>query len=115
MNTRPSTQESIINNIRMLLKEFHWRVPQLELKSGVPRTTIYSILNKNRIPGIDTTDQIAQAFGLTGWELLYPNLTADLAKRGKLEQLIDQYSNASQAAQDYVNEILNREKKLGHQ
>jgi transcriptional regulator with XRE-family HTH domain len=111
---RPSTAETVISNIKYLLDELKWNVPRLEKESGVPKRTIYSILNRERTPGIDTTDQIAKAFGLDGWHLLKPHLRYDIAKNGQLDKLIDAYENSSDATRGYVDSVLDRERKLGN-
>jgi plasmid maintenance system antidote protein VapI len=111
---RPNTADTVVENIKYLLSECKWNVPRLELESHVPRRTIYSILKKERTPGIDTTDDIAKAFGLDGWHLLKPNLKYDLAKNGHLERVIDAYSMATEMTRDYVDMVLDREKKVGN-
>jgi transcriptional regulator with XRE-family HTH domain len=110
---RPSTAETVVKNIKMLLDESGWKVPQLSKISGVPKRTIYSILSMDRVPGIDTTDDIARAFGLTGWHLLMPDLHYELAKSGKLAVLIDDFFKSSQTTQDYIADVLKRERKDG--
>lgn len=108
---RPNTGDTVAKNIQHLMDAMGWNVPKLEAASGVPRRTIYSILNRERKqPGVDTTDQIAQAFGLTGWHLLIPNLRYDLAKNGKLDALLEKYAGACQETQEYVVMILDRER-----
>ncbi|HEY3327363.1 MAG TPA: helix-turn-helix transcriptional regulator [Novimethylophilus sp.] len=87
-------------------------MPKLSEKSGVPKRTIYSILAKDRVPGIDTTDELAKAFGLNGWLLLYPNLNYELAKSGKLDMLIETYGGSQQETREYVTHVLNRERAI---
>lgn len=107
--TRPNTADTVVKNIRMLLECYSMNVPALAKKSGVPVRTIYSILNKERTPGIDTTDDIAKAFGLNGWHLLMPGLTCDASKNGKLDKLIADYTKCSEPARDYINMVADRD------
>lgn len=111
---RPNTADTVVTNIKYLLEECKWSVARLEAESGVPRRTIYSILNRERTPGIDTADDIAKAFGLDGWHLLKPNLRYDLAKNGHLDKMIDAYNTATEMTRDYVDMVLERENKVSN-
>lgn len=109
--SRPNTADTVVKNINMLLECNEMGVASLSQKSGVPVRTIYSILKKERTPGIDTTDEIAKAFGLNGWHLLMPSLSCDLTKNGRLDKLISDYANCPEQAKNYISMVADRDAK----
>lgn len=63
--------------------------------SGVSDRYIGMILNRDHQPTVEIAEALAKPFGLTGWQLIMPNLDIDLAKSGKLTELIHKYQTSS--------------------
>lgn len=106
---KPTTAETVAANIKMLMQKTGINAPALSKKSHVPVRTIYSIIKLERTPGIDTTDDIAKAFGLNGWHLLMPGLQYDIIKNGALDKLIEDYSHCPEKSQEYINMVAERD------
>jgi transcriptional regulator with XRE-family HTH domain len=103
------TAERVAENIKLLMSASGMTVKEVSKKSGVPERTIYSYLKLERTPNVDTTEDIAQAFGLSGWHLLMTNLEYDMIKSGKLDRLIHSYSNCPPESQEYLLMVSERD------
>lgn len=107
----PKTVVNFVENLRHLIEGHIISKADLEKKSGVSGRHIDFMLKYERYPSIEVADKIGSALGLTGWQMLIPGLPYDLAKSGKIDSLIREYSESSKATQDYVSEVLHRERK----
>ncbi len=81
----------------------------LAKKSGVSKRMIDYILNEDRKATVELAGKLAEAFGLTGWQLIMPSLPYEIAKNGTLNQLIKDYSHCGTESQDYINHVAQRE------
>jgi transcriptional regulator with XRE-family HTH domain len=104
-----NTTETLIVNLKMLLNKTSTTTGWLSERSGVSKRMIDYILAGERKPTIDVADRLANAYGITGWQLIMPSLPYDLAKSGKLDNLINDYKNCNSTTQDYVNQVMQRE------
>jgi len=86
---------------------------ELSKKSGVSPRMIAYILSKERAPSIEVTDALASAFGLTGWQIIMPNLSVEAIRNGKLEKLINDYSRSSDSGKELIETIADHEARLG--
>lgn len=111
MKDRPKTADTLADNLRALMKEFGWGKNVLAKKSGVTDRMIGYILAKERNPSVEIADQLAKPFGLNGWHLLIPGLPVELAKSGKLDKLIANYSHSSDSGREYIDSVAEREAK----
>lgn len=109
MKRRPNTRETLVTNLRALMTAAKIGKDNRAKKSGVSERMIGYILSKQKTPTIDVAESLAKPFGLTGWQLLMPNLPVELAKDGRLEKLIDNFANASDTAQQYIFQVAERE------
>lgn len=91
------------------MKKTGMKKPELAKKSGVSERMIGYLLAKERTPTIEVADALAKPFDLTGWQLLIPGLHIDLAKAGKLEQLVHNYSSASDKGREYIDRVSEQE------
>jgi transcriptional regulator with XRE-family HTH domain len=114
MAERPLPKESLAANLALLLtlapvdkKPIDW----LAAKSGISKRMIQYLLKAERIATIDTVDALAKPFGLTSWQLIMPNLEADLIKDGTLQKLIDDYTHSSAEGRQYINRVAEQEAK----
>lgn len=98
-------------NLRMLKRAFELSSKTIAERSGVSERMVDYLLSGERTPTVDVAEQIAQVFGLSGWQMLYPNLTQDLARRGKLEKLLEAYGAASDEGKDHIEMVALREAK----
>ena len=104
MRKRQEPADTLITNLNKFMNLFGLNTNRkLAKASGVSDRMIGKIRNKESIPSIDVTEKLASAFGLTGWQLLIPDLQEDLAKSGKLDRLIDNYSHASAEDRDFLD------------
>lgn len=105
MKKRPKTRATIAANIKMLIKEWPMQIDELAQKSGVTKRMIQYVISQERAPSIEIADAIATAFGISGWQLLIPDLRSDLVRQGKLTALVTNYGNASFKAREYIDEV----------
>lgn len=109
---RPSTRESLANNVRTLMTIRGWTQVQLAEKSGISQTMISSILREQSSCSVETADAIAHAFGLTGWHLIMPGLSEDLLKSKAVQTLLESYIEASPEGKALIDAMAVRESKL---
>ncbi len=93
---RPAPRQSLIRNLRYLMKREKLSEESLAKKAGVAQKTVNKILNGLSAPTLDTLDRIAGAFGLTSWHLIIPNLPDELISSPSIERLYKSYSEASE-------------------
>lgn len=103
----------LVDNVRALMRHTETSKAQLAQRSGISERMIAYILAKERTPTVETADSLARAFGLTGWQLMIPNLSLELAKEGKLEQLVKNYSTSSRKGREYIDRVAEQEAKYG--
>lgn len=113
MKRRPHTADTIVTNLRHLMRETGMKPAALATKSGVSKRMIDYILTKERTPTIEVAEALANAFGLTGWQLLLPDLPVHLAKTGQLDRLLSYYSHSSDAGRAYIDRVAEQEAKYG--
>lgn len=111
MKNRPKTADTLVTNLKALIRETEMTIPALAEKSGVSARMIGYLLAGERTPTIEVADALAKPFDLTGWQLLIPGLRIDLAKAGKLEQLVHNYSSASDEGRKYIDRVSEQEAK----
>lgn len=88
------TQATLVANLKMLLALKGWSPRQLAKESGVAHRTIAYILAGDSVPSIETADALGRAFGLNGWLMIHPSLTADLERFNDLESLLEMLMKA---------------------
>ena len=106
---KPTTQETLILNLKMLMTHNNMSVSDLAKKSGITARMIYMVLNKERKPGIELADSLAKAFGLSGWHIIKPNLPYDMIRSGKMEEVEKNFLACEQETQEYVLSVMRRE------
>jgi len=99
------TKETLVKNVRMLMKERQWTQPELGKKSGVSQKTIHNLLNTSAEgqPRLDIIEKIANAFGLQLWHLCIPDLPPELLKSKSIEKLIEYYSHANKEGRERIH------------
>ena len=114
MPNRSTLHDNLINNVRVLQRELGVNKSELSRRSGVSLRMINYILNGEKKASIAITEQLAKAFGLSGWQLLLPTLNAEMISTGSLDQLIADFSKSSREGRDYIMRIADREAKYGN-
>lgn len=66
------TLDYLIVNVRGLLEQRKWSQKKLAEIMKIPAPTITKYLKRERVPGLDAVDAIADAFGISASELLRP-------------------------------------------
>lgn len=111
MKTRQNTCDTLIANLRALMKAGGMKLPGLAIKSGVSLRMINYILSKERKPTVEIAEALARAFNLKGWQLIIPDLPVDLARSGKLNTLVKNYTHSSEAGREYIDRVAEQEAK----
>lgn len=109
MRKRTSTSDTLVTNLRELMRITKIRKPDLAKKSGVSERMIGYILAKERTPTVDTAEALGQAFGLNGWQLIMPGLPIHLAKNGHLDKLVKNYARLTDEGREYVDRVAEKE------
>lgn len=101
--------QTLVKNLRMLMLSTKMTSADLSTKSHVSKRMIDYILSGERKPSVEVAGQLAEAFGLTGWQLIMPSLTNDLEKNGILDKLIADFLHCGEISQDYILSVAERE------
>ncbi|MGB2832969.1 MAG: helix-turn-helix transcriptional regulator [Methylotenera sp.] len=104
-----TTSETLIINLNMLMNKTGTKAAWIAEKSGVSKRMIEYILDGERKSSIEIAEKIANAYGISGWQLIMPSLPYDLAKTGQLDKLINNYFHCNQITRAYVNDVMERE------
>lgn len=108
----PQTVINFVQNLKFLMNQTGMKKTELAEKCGLSSRYIGYLLDFERYPTIEAAEQIAAAFKLNGWLIIMPNLEKHLINSNMLEDLINEFSLASKPTQDYINEILHRERQV---
>lgn len=103
------TTDIIIKNLKHLMAIHKYTMADVARRSGVTPRGVKFILDGDRIPNVDTTEQLARAFGLRGWHLLNPDLDHDLINSPTVSRLISDYAKSSPEGRKIISEIAARE------
>ncbi len=112
--SRENTAKTIVKNLISLMAEFHIDKPELSKKSGVSPRMVSYILSGDRKPSIDVLDKLAEVLGISAWQLMIPNLHADLVKRGRLDKLIKSYASTTEDGREHIDLVAAREAQYRH-
>lgn len=101
MAERETTARVIARNINMLLERSGLEAQQVAIRARIGiRTMAHLKVGSN--PTIDTVDAVARVFGLPGWMLLNPNLSADIDNQEWLDRIRAVFGTAPQEGVDLV-------------
>lgn len=109
MHKRPKTQETLAFNLFHLLESEGMELEALAKKSGVSSRMIRFILKQERVASIEITDRLAEAFGLTGWQLIMPNLIGGLSEIKHVDALIQDWFKADEDGRKFIESAAHRE------
>jgi len=99
---RPPPRTTIARNLRALLKVHGMTSPEVAHKAGVDAKTLNNLLHGRFDPRPEKCEQVAAVFGLTGWQLMIPELSSDLFQNGRLAKLIEDYASADESGRDNI-------------
>jgi transcriptional regulator with XRE-family HTH domain len=89
------------------------KAPEVARLSGVDAKTVNNMLHGRFDPRPEKADMVAQVFGLSGWQMLIPDLPVDLLRNGKLDQLIANYVSASPDGRDNIRRVAEMAARYG--
>jgi len=101
------------NTLKQLMGARGISVKTLSKKSGVSARMIYMILKGERKPTIEVIERLANALGLSAWELLLPIDDIDAEMLTHLESLLLSYATASEEGRELIWKVAEREAKYG--
>lgn len=109
--TRLTTQDNFRENLRKLIAVHGISNRELARRTNgrVSDRYIGMILNGDYVPTIEMAQYIGEAFGLTGWHMIMPNLPYELARTGKLDRFVEGLPNTPADTQEYIAGIIARE------
>jgi len=108
-------RDSLINNLRHLMRKEKLSEQALAKRAHVAQKTINKILNGQSAPTLDTVDKLAFAFSITSWQLIMPNLPEELISSGSLEKLYKSYIQATEKGREYLIHVAEHEAEYKRQ
>lgn len=104
-----ATRATLSRNLRLLMERRDWTQKALEAKSGVSQRHISSLLNQQQDCTTEILGGLAHAFGLPGWLLLIPDLSAELLDSHRIPLLVNRYVDAGPEGRDLLDRLSERE------
>lgn len=87
---KKSAKDILGRNLKTLRETRGWTQAELCRRSGVPQTTISATERSVHAPTLDTLDDLAKAFGVLPWILLFESAGTDLPD-DQAAKVIDAY------------------------
>lgn len=109
MKNRPKTQETLAYNLYRLMEMEDMELETLAKKSGVSSRMIRFIMKQQRVPSVEIADKLAEAFGLTGWQLIMPNLIGSLSEFKHIDSLFHDWLAADADGRKFIESAAHRE------
>ena len=88
MQVMGNIREIFISNVRKEAKRRGIKIKQLADLAGVSQSGLYKIMQKNREPGFDTVEILAEALGVTPESLLVDPLKRTLNRPPSVEEAL---------------------------
>lgn len=110
---RPNTRESLIKNLTALMRANGDKPNDVAARCGITSKAIRLILAGERCPSIETADEIASAYGLTGWQLIMPNLLSDVNDLKHIQSLIVYWQQSDDEGKRFI-EITAKHEAMRH-
>ena len=105
----PETMATLAGNLRGLMDLREWSEYDLAKASGVAQKTINNVLNQRSACTVETAELLAQAFNLSGWQLLLPGLPAQVLTTPTLGSLVSNWVRSSTEGRSHISRVADRE------
>lgn len=83
----------------------------LSRKSGVSERMVAYICNAEKTATIETAEALAEVFGLSGWQIIMPELPDDITHTKATGKVMENYMQSSNEGKDLINMVAERESK----
>ena len=103
-----NTKELLAENLDAFMEANNLEPPQLEKKSDVSKRMIQYILSQGKTASIETTEKLANAFGLHAWQLLIPGMQTS-TNGEELTKLVQNFMNSNKEGKDYITKVAEKE------
>lgn len=100
--------ELVSSNVRRLMDAMDWSEHDLAKESGVSQKAINNLLNRTTGCTITTAEKLARPFGLTGWQLMLENVSADAAFSNTLTEIVKKLMKADKKGRDFILSAVER-------
>lgn len=104
-----ATADIVVKNLKFLMHLNGFNMAEVARRSGLTSRHVKFILDREREPGIETTEKLGNAFGLHGWHMMNPNLEQDAWRSETISKLLDNYSKSSPEGRKLIEDVAARE------
>ena len=94
--------ENLRKNVQLLMSQHGDDTVSLGRKCGIPQRTLYRLIYTDQKVSVDQAEQIAAAYGYTGWQIIMDTLPASPRK---LARVIGGYLDGSERDRDLIERI----------
>lgn len=99
-------RDTLAINLRELLAAHEMSGPELARRAKVDIKTVNNMVNGRYDPRPEKVDQVAEVFGMLGWQLLVSDLPMSLLRKdGRLADLIRNYGSASDDGRESITRV----------
>ncbi|MEN5271870.1 helix-turn-helix transcriptional regulator [Stenotrophomonas lactitubi] len=113
MNESRVSGLALAKNLQLLMEHNKLTQAQLAKRSGVAQSTLSNLLDLSKPleinPRARTVDQLADVFGIPGWQLFVPDLPIELLASPRLMALVSNYLAASPGGRETIDRIASAE------
>lgn len=73
--------------------------------AGISSKSVNNMLHGRHGPNLDHVEAVAGVFQLTGWQLILPGLSVEIARNGHLDALMQHYADASAEGRANIDRV----------
>lgn len=104
---------NLARNIKLLMDDRGWNQTELADRAGVSQKHVSNLLAMRKDPQLSRIEKIARAVGVRTWQLMMPELDKTLLHDRRVEQLLLDFSKATETGRDLITRIAEREAEYG--
>lgn len=105
-------RKALAENLGVLMRHHGHSQAYVQQRTGVAQRTVGNLLNPQspHAPTISKINQVAEFYGLKGWQLLVPGQSLDTLLAGKrLERVVTSYLHADDEGRRYIERVSEKE------
>jgi transcriptional regulator with XRE-family HTH domain len=106
---RPKTTETLARNLNFLMDKYSYSEREVSKRSGVAPKTVNNMRNARTTSTIENVDKVASVFGLSGWQMIVPDLPSDLVESRQLKSTLSNYMSADTEGRQAIDRLAERE------
>lgn len=102
---RVDPRDRLASNLKALIESGGQSVPEIAARAGVDRKTINNLLNRRFDPRLSLVEKVANAIGMSTWQLLATDLDPEKIDSKQIMRLVDHFSKAKGPGREAIMNV----------